>query len=129
MSRRAWPPKIRSLLLVFEYREAHFLSLQSILDTSADFPGLPSDIPFPFDISEMDLERIKLDNDDAVAGTELMSEVKEEMGDRWPDRGLVEHERYDDCKAALDEVKGQIPDQFADNDEEKAEYQRYWPFE
>jgi hypothetical protein len=66
----------------------------------------------------MDLERIKLDNDDAVAGTELMSEVKEEMGDR-----------YDDCKAALDEVKGQIPDQFADNDEEKAEYQRYWPFE
>lgn len=115
---------------MFEYGEAHFLSLLvDLKDTWADFPGVTSDTPFPFDFSEMDIERIKLDSDDAVAGTELVSEVKEEMGDLWPDKGLIEHERYDECKAALDEVKGQILKQLADTDEEKAEYQRCWPFE
>lgn len=51
------------------------------------------------------------------------------MGDLWPDKGFVEHERYDDCKAALNEVKGQVLEQLAETDKEKAEYKRYWPFE
>lgn len=115
---------------MFEYGEAHFLSLLvDLKDTWADFPGVTSDTPLPFDFSEMDIEHIKLDSDDAIAGTELVSEVKEEMGNLWPDKGLIEHERYDECKAALDEVKGQIWEQLAETDEEKAEYQRYWPFE
>ncbi|KAJ5971652.1 uncharacterized protein N7479_001570 [Penicillium vulpinum] len=107
---------------MFEYGEAHFLSL--LVD-----PGITGDIPFPFEFSEMDIERIKLDSDDAVAGTELLFEIKETMGDLWPDKGFIEHERYDECKAALDEIKAQILEQLAETDEEKAEYQRYWPFE
>ncbi|RAH45623.1 aminoglycoside phosphotransferase family protein [Aspergillus brunneoviolaceus CBS 621.78] len=87
---------------IFEYSEAHF---QSLL-----------------------IERIKLDSDGAVAGTELVTEVKEKMGDLWPDKGFIEHERYNDCKADLDEVKGLILEQLAETDEEKAEYERYWPF-
>jgi hypothetical protein len=35
---------------------------------------------------------IKLGSDDAVAGTELMSEIKEKMGDLWPDKGFIEYE-------------------------------------
>ncbi|CAP97404.1 Pc22g01160 [Penicillium rubens Wisconsin 54-1255] len=31
-------------------------------------------------------------HDDAVAGTELMSEIKEKMGDLWPDKGFIEYE-------------------------------------
>ncbi|KAJ5941879.1 phosphotransferase enzyme family protein [Penicillium verrucosum] len=115
---------------MFEYGEAHFLSLLvDLKDTWAELPGVTSDTPFPFDFLETDFERIKLDSDDAIAGTELVSEIKEKMGDLWPDKGFVEHERYDDCKAALDEVKDQILEQLAETDEEKAEYQRYWPFE
>lgn len=115
---------------MFEYGEAHFLSLLvDLKGTWADFPGVTSDIQFPFDFSEMDIERIKLGVDDAVAGTELVSKIKEEMGDLWPDKGLIEHERCDECKAALDEVKGQILEQLAETDEERAEYQRYWPIE
>lgn len=62
----------------------------------------------------MDLERIKLGSDNAVAGTELMSEVKEEMGILWPDKGIIKHARYDECKAPIDEVKCQIPGQLAE---------------
>ncbi|KAJ5374541.1 phosphotransferase enzyme family protein [Penicillium concentricum] len=86
-------------------------------DTWTDLPGVTSDIPFPFEFSETDVERINLDIDKAVAGTELVSEVKEKMGDSWPDKGFIEHERYDDCKAALDKVKGQILKQLPGADE------------
>lgn len=115
---------------MFEYGEAHFQSLLvDLKDTWTDLPAVNSDIPFPFDFSEEDFERIKLDSDGAVAGTDLVAEVKETMGDLWPDKGLIEHERYDDCKAALHELKEQIFEQLAETDEEKAEYERYWPFE
>ena len=115
---------------MFEYGEAHFQSLLvDLKDTWAVLPAVTSDIPFPFDFSEADIDRIKLDSDGAVAGTELVAEVKERMGNLWPDKGFIEHEQYDDCKAALNEVKGQILEQLAETDEEKNEYNRYWPFE
>ena len=115
---------------MFEYGEAHFQSLLVDLeDTWADLPAVNSDMPFRFDFSEEDFERIKLDSDGAVAGTELVAEVKERMCDLWPDKGFIDHERYDDCKAALHEVKGQILEQLAETDKEEAEYERYWPFE
>ncbi|GAQ04126.1 hypothetical protein ALT_1447 [Aspergillus lentulus] len=115
---------------MFEYGEAHFQSLLvDLKDTWADLPAVTSDVSFPFEFSEADIERIKRDSDDAVAGTELVAAVKERMGDLWPDKGFIEHERYDTCKAALDEIKGQILEQLAETDEERAEYERYWPFE
>ncbi|KNG89207.1 hypothetical protein ANOM_002539 [Aspergillus nomiae NRRL 13137] len=115
---------------MFEYGEAHFQSLLvDLKDTWADLPAVTSDIPFPFDFSEADFEHIKLDSDGAVAGTELVAEVKGRMGDLWPDKGFIEHERYDDCKAALHEIEDQILEHLAETDEERAEYERHWPFE
>ena len=115
---------------MFEYGETHFQSLLvDLRDTWADLPAVTSDIPFPFEFSEADVERIKLDSHGAVAGTDLVAEVKERIGDLWPDKGFVEHERYDDCRAALQEVKVQMLEQLAETDEEKAEYERYWPFD
>ncbi|KAJ5143876.1 uncharacterized protein N7515_002663 [Penicillium bovifimosum] len=109
------------------YRTIEFR--KTTADTWADLPAVTSDVPFPFNFSEADYERIKEDSDDAVAGTELVAEAKERLGDLWPDKGFIEHERYHDCKTALDEVKGLILKQLAETDEERAEYERYWPFD
>lgn len=49
-----------------------------------------------------------MDSDGAVAGTELVAEAKERLGDLWPDKGFIERERYRDCKIALDGVKDLI---------------------
>ncbi|KAL1857909.1 hypothetical protein Plec18170_003133 [Paecilomyces lecythidis] len=115
---------------MFEYGEAHFQSLLvDLKDSWADLPAVISDTPFPFDFSEEDIERIKLESDGAVAGTDLVAEVKERLGDLWPDKGFIEQERYDECRAALHEMKSQILEQLAETAEEKAEYERYWPFE
>ena len=69
-----------------------------------------------------------MDSDGAVAGTELVAEAKERLGDLWHDKGFIEHERYRDCKTALDEVRGLILERLAETEEEKAEYEGYWPF-
>lgn len=115
---------------IFEYGEAHFRSLLvDLKDTWPELPAVASGVPFPFNFSEEEIERIKLDSDGAIAGTELVAKVKEDMGDLWPDKGFIEHERYDECKAFLAEVKNQILEQLAETEEERAEYERYWPFE
>ena len=115
---------------MFEYGEAHFQSLLiDLKDTWTDLPGVAGHTRFPFSFSEAEIERIKLDSDGAVAGTELVTAVKERIGDLWPDKGFIEHERYIDCKAALHEVRGQILEQLAESEEEKEKYKQYWPFE
>ncbi|EFR03147.1 phosphotransferase enzyme family protein [Nannizzia gypsea CBS 118893] len=114
---------------MFEYGEAHFESLLADLkDTWAELPVVSSNRPFPFTFSAEEYERIKIDSDNAVAGTELVAEVKEKLGDLWPDKGFIEHERFDECKAALEDVKSQILEQLAQSEEERAELEHYWPF-
>lgn len=115
---------------IFEYGEAHFQSLVvDMRDSWKDLPAVPSDALFPFDLSDAHIERIKLDCDGAIAGTDRVAEVKETLGDLWPDKGFIEHERYDECKAVLDFVKSQILDELAETEEEKDEYRRHWPFD
>ena len=67
---------------MFEYGEAHFQSLLVHLkDTWPELPAVTKKVPFPFDFSEAEIERIKRDSDGAVAGTELIAKIKEDMGD------------------------------------------------
>lgn len=117
---------------MFEYGEAHFQSLLvGMKDTwAAELPAVTSnDVPFLSEFSEADIERIDQDSDGAVAGTDLLMEIKETMGDLWPDKGPIEHERYDECQSALTEIKAQVLEQLAETDEERAEYECHWPFD
>jgi Phosphotransferase enzyme family len=115
---------------MFEYGEAHFSSLLiDLRDTWADLPAVQSEIPYPFEFSESEVEEIKLDGDGAVAGTELVAEVKESLGDLWPVKGLIAHERYEECKTALRDVERIILEQLAETDAERVQYENLWPFE
>ncbi|KAL1798887.1 hypothetical protein ACET3X_002924 [Alternaria dauci] len=115
---------------MFEYGEAHFQSLLvDLKDTWPTVTAVTGQTPFPFDFSDAEIERIKFKSDCAVAGTELVAQVKETMGELWPDKGFIDHERYDACRAALKEMKEQLIEQLAENEEERAEYERYWPFD
>ncbi|KDB26352.1 hypothetical protein H109_01820 [Trichophyton interdigitale MR816] len=84
---------------MFEYGETHFESLLADLkDTWPELPAVSSNKPFPFDFSKEEFERIKISSDHAVASTDLVTEVKEQLGDLWPDKGFIEHDRFDECK-------------------------------
>lgn len=110
---------------MFEYGEAHFLSLLGHLeDTWKDLPAVPCDTPFPVDFLGAELENVS-----NLIVIMLVAQVKEIMDDLWLDSGLIEYERYHDCKAVIDRIKTQILEQLAGSDEERAEYPRLWPFD
>ncbi|GAT24392.1 phosphotransferase enzyme family protein [Aspergillus luchuensis] len=67
--------------------------------------------------------------DGAVAGTELVDGVKEQLGGLWPDKGLIENERYKECRAALGELRDRIVEELGESEEEREEYRRWWPFD
>ncbi|XRM48499.1 hypothetical protein ABZX51_011417 [Aspergillus tubingensis] len=114
---------------MFEYGEAHFMSL--LVDMKDHWGDLPDtgNVPLPFEFTEAEIERIKVACDGAVAGTELVDGVKEQLGDLWPDKGLIENERYEECRAALGEVRDRIVEELAESEEEREEYRRWWPFD
>lgn len=115
---------------MYEYGEAHFQSLLvDLKDTWRDLPTVASDTPFPFTFSDEDIERTQRNADDAVAGADLATAARKNLGVLWPGKGFVEHERYDECKAALDNVKDLILEQLAETDKEREEYERHWPFD
>ncbi|RMZ72435.1 phosphotransferase enzyme family [Pyrenophora seminiperda CCB06] len=112
---------------MYEYGEAHFQSL--LVDLKDTWPTGGGQGLFPVVFKEEEVERIKARSDGAVAATDLVTQVKEAMGELWPDKGLIEHERYDACRAALQEMKEKMIEELAENEEERAEYERYWPFD
>ena len=117
---------------MLEYGKVHFQSLLvEMQDTwAAELPAVTSNnVLFEFEFLETDIECIGQDSDGAVAGVELLMEMRETMGDLWPDKGLIEHERYDECKSALNEMKTRAVEQLAETDEEKVEYERHGPFD
>ena len=111
---------------MFEYGEAHF---QSLLVELKDEWADSSDAPFPIELSAADIQRIEMDSDRAVGGADLLTAIKKEMGELWPDKGLIAHEQYDECKSALNGMKAQLIEQLAETDEDRAEYERCWPFD
>ncbi|KAJ5751863.1 phosphotransferase enzyme family protein [Penicillium odoratum] len=68
-------------------------------------------------------------------GKKHLSSVVVDLKDSWESlpavqsKELTEHERYEDCKATLHTFKSQILEQLAETDDDKVEYERYWPFD
>lgn len=80
-------------------------------------------------LSADEKNEIQSDLEGSLRGIELMKELKEEMGDLFPERGIVRTENYDAAKSVLAQAKKQIIDDFAKNEEEKAAWKRAWPFD
>ncbi|KAF2845729.1 phosphotransferase family protein [Plenodomus tracheiphilus IPT5] len=106
---------------MFEYGEAHFQCLLvDLKDTWPTLTAVRGQTLFPLDFSDAEVERIKSKCDCAVAGTELVAQLKETMGELWPDKAFIDHEQYDSCRAALVKIKEQLIEHT---------YESHWPFD
>ena len=114
---------------IFEYGEAHFLSLLIDLRDTWSEAVTDTDKKFPFDFSDNEVDIIRRDGDGAIASTELVTEVKKQMGDLWPEKGFVENDKYDKAKFVLKEVKDGIMQKMVKNDTERKEFELLWPFD
>jgi hypothetical protein len=111
----------------YEIGETHLAAL--MLDLRDEWPesGGPE---FPILLSPEEEARIKRDVDGADMGASLIAQVKSQMGEQWPEKGLAEHEAYDETKDLLTYVRDEIAGQCWEGDEAKQrEFKRGWPFD
>lgn len=97
---------------IFEPGEAHFGAL--LLDLRDEWTTECGSSPeFPLKFSEQQVAEIEADTKRADLGIEVMRSVEQRLGELWPEKGVVEHERYDEAKAALRKMKAEIIDQYS----------------
>ncbi|KAL8902175.1 MAG: hypothetical protein Q9207_004847 [Kuettlingeria erythrocarpa] len=114
--------------------EGEPLYMAKLIGFQNDWANLPSvcakgNPPFPFAFAPSELAAI--DNDAAAAsrGYELMNQVRQGVGDLFPDKSLVRLDQYDASKKALKEAKIKLYEQLQLDDQGKAEWDANWPFD
>ncbi|PYI11902.1 hypothetical protein BO78DRAFT_302318 [Aspergillus sclerotiicarbonarius CBS 121057] len=105
-----------------------------ILDIEQEWSSLPGvqasgNQPFPLELSAEDVNCIGEDADGAIEGLELMQSVKESLGELWPEKGIVQPDRYDEAKRLLKKVKTELIAQLAHSEAEKKAWEESWPFD
>jgi hypothetical protein len=66
--------------------------------------------------------------EDAVCGMEAMRSIRENMGELFPEQGIVRPDKYEETLDALAQMKGQILKEFASTEQEREVWQKMWPF-
>ena len=73
--------------------------------------------------------RAERDAENASRGMELLQTVRDSMGDLFPERGIVKSEQYDEAREALRQLKDQVIEMYACNEEERRVWEDIWPYD
>jgi hypothetical protein len=112
----------------YEVGEAHLAAL--ILDFRDAWHPADGGVDFPVQLSQEEEARIKRAAEDADQGAGLVVQAKAQLGSQWPEKGLVDHEAYEETKALLTYVRDEMAEQcFGEDEVAKAGFVRGWPFE
>lgn len=84
---------------------------------------------FPMKLTEDDKRSNEAEAMKAIQGMDVMQRIREDMGDYFPDKGLVQAEQYDETKRLLKIWKARIIDEYAKSEDERKAWDYWWPFE
>ncbi|KAL4937811.1 hypothetical protein BDV06DRAFT_215601 [Aspergillus oleicola] len=85
--------------------------------------------PFPLQFSEEEVVTTSEDVTGAIKGMQLMQGLKQSLDSKWPDKGVVRPEEYDEVKALLNQAKTELIERLAHSEEEKIAWEEAWPFD
>lgn len=117
---------------IFELGEAHFCAL--LLDLQDEWrensQSNSSARRFPLTFSEPETIEIEADMRRADLGIKLVKDIEHHLGNLWPERGVVEHENYEQVKALLKERKEELIAQYYTLPGwDTAVFEQLWPFD
>lgn len=108
--------------------EATYLSqvaeLEKVWDMLPDVHGAV----YPFSFSAEDKVEMKADVEGVERGMDLMRRIKESLGELFPEQGIVRHEQYGKTLDALSQMREQVIEDFANNEQEREVWKAEWPF-
>ena len=114
--------------LLIDGEASYLLQVAELQSKWSNLPEAKS-TPYPFTFSAKDREAMDADVEGAVRGMEAMRAIREEIGELFPEQGIVRHEQYEEALDALRQMKEQVIEEFARNEEvRKACEEEVWPF-
>ncbi|KAK2734335.1 hypothetical protein FQN57_001702 [Myotisia sp. PD_48] len=112
---------------IFEVGEPYFLALLLDLRDEWANAGIPQ---FPIEFSDEQVTSIELDVERAELGVGAIKAIQQELGDLWPEKGVVEYKDYGEVKSMLQQVKGMfIAESSAYPGWDTETFERLWPFD
>jgi hypothetical protein len=108
--------------------EASYLLQVAELESSWDtLPGA-QDTPYPLKFSASDRQEFEAQHEGAVLGMQAMSSIKVGIGELFPVQGIVRPDKYEEALDALDQMRDQVIETFAKNEQERETWLKMWPF-
>ena len=84
--------------------------------------------PFPFQFSADEANSISEDITSTIRGMELMWNLRQSLGELWPEKGVVRPDQYDQVKGLLRQAKLEMIDQLTHSEVERIAWEKYWPY-
>lgn len=105
-----------------------------MLDLEKEWSGLPGvqasgNPPFPLQFSADEANSISEDVASTIRGMELMRNLRQSLGELWPEKGVVQPDQYDQVKGLLRQAKLEMIDQFTHSEAERIAWEKYWPYD
>ncbi|KAF2228287.1 phosphotransferase enzyme family protein [Elsinoe ampelina] len=85
--------------------------------------------PSPLSFTKEEIDAIMKDLKAWKRACQVMSDVRAVIPELYPGKGIVRHEDYEASLEALEDLKGQIINDFAASEEERQMWISLWPFE
>ena len=104
---------------------ARAVGLEAMWDTFSGVRGAA----YPLSFSVDERAEIEADVKGAVRGMELMCGILESLGDLFPEQGIVPQERYAESLNALDQMRDQVIEEYASDEQERKVWRPVWPFD
>ncbi|KAL2063111.1 hypothetical protein VTL71DRAFT_6183 [Oculimacula yallundae] len=108
--------------------EATYLSqvaeLEAIWDT---LPGAQGSA-YPFSFSEAERKEMEVNVEGAARGIEAMQSIRESISELFPEQGIVRPDQYEEALDALEQIKDQVIEEFASNEQDREVWRKEWPF-
>lgn len=107
--------------------EAHARAL--LLNLKDEWSQIFTGPKFPIEFSEEEVTEIENDVQAADLSMQIMGTIKERLGDLWPEKGLIEHQKYEAVMSKLQEIKSELMDALVKNEKDRELFLIYWPFD
>ncbi|QSZ29034.1 hypothetical protein DSL72_003544 [Monilinia vaccinii-corymbosi] len=108
--------------------EASYLSQLAELKATWDTLPEAKTSFYPFSFSTKEQQVMQANVEGVMRGMEAMHSIKESIGELFPEHGVVRADQYEEVLDALEQIKGQVIEEFARSKQEREVWLKEWPF-
>lgn len=113
--------------LLVDGEATYLLQVAELKATWDTLPGT-NGLAYPLSFSVKERQEMEADVQGVVRGMEAMRSIRENIGQLFPEQGIVRADHYEEALDALEQMKDQVIEEFATNEQDREVWRKEWPF-